>query len=96
MAKYVEVIPPQMPPVAQRAANLAASAVEIAKSRFKRVPDHVRDQRLSVCESCEFWNPKAYMGFGGCTHLKCGCSIRTKVLFAASECPIKSWGKYTG
>lgn len=52
------------------------------------VPDHIKEQRMSVCKSCEFlFTPTQ-------TCKKCGCFITSKTSFGHFMCPINKWGKY--
>jgi len=52
-----------------------------------RVPDEVKEERLSICSSCSYYDPEQER----CK--ECGCWLQLKTSFAASECPIDKWGK---
>jgi hypothetical protein len=44
--------------------------------------------RSEICAVCPQWNPKAWLGTGGCR--KCRCS-RFKLFMETSKCPLKKW-----
>lgn len=79
------------PGVIQSAVNFSQASIIHLVSGADTVADDVRNQRLSVCESCEKFDGKV------CTHPKCGCSIKKKRAFidklswASSVCPIGKW-----
>lgn len=53
------------------------------------VPKKIREKRMETCKGCENFSQFTQR----CT--KCGCFMRIKTNFAASECPVKKWGKET-
>jgi hypothetical protein len=75
--------------VAQMSKNFASAMVEAAKTGFKKVTSDQHAQRMSICNSCQFWDGKARMGMGKCS--KCGCT-GAKQWLASSSCPINLWG----
>lgn len=48
--------------------------------------DLISEQRLKICESCEFYKLTKQCS-------KCGCIMPLKVQLAEAECPIGKWGK---
>jgi hypothetical protein len=55
------------------------------KSALQVVPEEVRTERLSICNSCEFlFAPTAQCK-------KCGCFLKAKTAFAQFKCPIDKW-----
>lgn len=52
---------------------------------FKTVSQKVRQERLSICENCEFFIKRIT------TCKSCGCYMPAKVTFAATECPERKW-----
>lgn len=84
------------PTLLSMAASLTEAVVDsarLAKAGHKvRASDETVAQRRAICEGCEHWNPKGYMGLGKCN--LCGCSSG-KLYLAASQCPEipPKWGK---
>ena len=66
------------------------SAADWAKAGFPKTNLNMIQQREEICNSCEFWNNKGFMGSGQC--MKCGCSTYAKLRMATSKCPIDKWG----
>jgi hypothetical protein len=51
------------------------------------VTDEIKQQRLDICNSCEFlFTPTMQCK-------KCGCFVTAKTSVAKFECPIKKWTK---
>lgn len=78
----------QEPSILGKAASLASSLAIWAAAGFKLADTATLEQRLSICNSCQFWKPKAMLGAGKCT--KCGCA-GVKLKLATSSCPIGKW-----
>lgn len=68
--------------------NLIASLARAASAGFKVVSPEILEERLAICSQCEFWQPRARLGFGKCT--KCGCT-EFKHRLANEKCPIGKW-----
>jgi hypothetical protein len=62
------------------------SIIDYTKSGFKNVSNHTKQQRLSICNSCEFFNP----ALSQCK--QCGCFLQIKTLWATEKCPLDKWG----
>ena len=63
---------------------LEGAAAKAAEMMDEKVDSEVREQRLSICNSCE------HMLFtGNCS--KCGCFMRTKSWMVHQKCPIGKW-----
>lgn len=45
-----------------------------------------KQERLSICHSCEFYNST----LSQCK--QCGCFLEIKTLWASEKCPIDKWG----
>jgi hypothetical protein len=58
-------------------------AVELIK-----VPNDVREERLSICMSC----PELVHTINMCS--KCGCLVPAKTWLPGTKCPIKKWDIY--
>lgn len=58
---------------------------EEIKNVIKLTSDEVYQQRIKICEGCEFLNKDLYR----CG--KCGCFVQIKAKIFASKCPIKKW-----
>jgi hypothetical protein len=71
-------------------ANFTKSMTTWAGGGFKKVQQHVYENRLSICRKCEFWQENGNFGMGKC--LKCGCG-RGKHWLPHEQCPIGLWGK---
>jgi len=56
-------------------------------------PDEIFEERMAICLGCDFWNPKAWLGLGGCRICKCG---KLAQRLATSQCPlpIPKWISY--
>ena len=65
------------------------SALEWAKAGFPVVSNEDFENRKSICNSCEFFEPKAFYGDGRCA--KCGCDFKLKSKMATESCPIGKW-----
>lgn len=82
----------EFPSLFQQARNLANELVETAKRAEKKlpiiVPEEVGEQRLALCDTCEFLNHEQYR----CT--KCGCFMKTKSQLAGAKCPVDKWLAY--
>ena len=57
------------------------------------VPDEIFEERIAICLQCDLWNPKAWLGLGGCRICKCG---KVAQRLATSQCPlpIPKWISY--
>jgi hypothetical protein len=73
----------RFPPLKEQAKNLAKAVVDHVKSGLKNVPDEVYEERLGICNKCEFYQS------GRC--LKCGCFIGLKAHWSTQECPENKW-----
>jgi len=61
------------------------SVANYAKNGFKNVPENIRQDRLSICKSCEFLIESTVQ----CA--KCGCFLAIKTKWATEKCPIDKW-----
>jgi hypothetical protein len=68
-------------------ASLTNSVTEWAESGFQICKAEELDNRLSICNSCEF------MFENRC--LKCGCFLQAKARLATSRCPEGKWQSLT-
>ena len=73
----------------EMASNFASSVAEWTKAGAPVVTKEQFKARADICNSCEFFDPKAFGGRGRCT--KCGCSTY-KLFLATSKCPADKWG----
>lgn len=69
--------------------SLANSTAKWAANKFAKTDEETLIKRSEVCQSCEFWNAKAFNNTGRC--LKCGCSTWAKLRMATEKCPIGKW-----
>ena len=73
----------------QMAKNAGTSMVNHAMNSFQSVPANVKEERISICEGCEHYNPETTR----CN--ECGCFINIKADWASEKCPIDKWGMWT-
>ena len=69
------------PSLVTRAGNAGQALIRNALNGFRRVPEEIRRQRQSICES----NVCGRFGKGWCE--LCGCHLQTKQSLAAESCP---------
>lgn len=77
------------PSLPEQGKNLAKFSFEVVKNTLSISPNPVlsteeeQQQRLSICNECEYYTMKR------CMH--CGCFMEQKVKFNISTCPINKW-----
>jgi len=71
-----------------KARNLSKSLGKWATTGFTCVSEKTYNERVSICDACEFWQPSGNLGMGKC--LKCGCA-RGKLKIPHEKCPIGKW-----
>ena len=76
------------PSVFQQARNLAKQAwlsgVDAAKGKPLLSTAEKANERIKICEGCEFYTQNRC--------LKCGCYMAAKIHLESSRCPINKWG----
>lgn len=81
---------PDAPPLTQKIANFAKSAVRHVASGMPMCTQEQVDERFAICQGCEFLKD------GAC--LKCGCPLvrekkfLSKLSWANESCPVGKWG----
>jgi len=80
--------PPIAPTIAQKASSFIQASLKFMATGMHRVKDDIRDQRMTICESCEFCD-KTNNKHPSCT--KCGCFLNIKISWASEGCPIDKW-----
>jgi hypothetical protein len=77
------------PSLPEQGKNLAKFAFEVVKNAMQSealfVSDEVRESRLEMCRSCEYYDDSQIR----CRH--CGCFLEHKARFALDSCPIDKW-----
>lgn len=77
------------PSLPEQGKNLAKFAFEVVKNAMQSealfVSDEVRESRLEMCRSCEYYDASQIR----CRH--CGCFLEHKARFALDSCPIDKW-----
>lgn len=68
--------------------NRLAEIAETTISNLHRVPNHVSEERMNICNSCEH----LFIPTSQCK--KCGCFVKLKTTLQSSSCPIKKWNIY--
>lgn len=82
--------PRELPPLAERLANFAASAAKHVAAGMPRATDEQIAERFAICQGCEF------LSGGACS--KCGCPVVresrfiSKLSWASESCPVGKWG----
>jgi len=85
--------PAELPPLAERLANFAASAAKHVAAGMPRATDEKIAERFAICQGCEF------LSEGACS--KCGCPVVresrfiSKLSWASESCPVGKWGPAT-
>lgn len=78
------------PTFVEKASNFAHSMVDWAKAGFPVANADVLQQRLEVCQSCEYWRGSlgGTLVSGKCR--KCSCN-GIKLALASEACPLGKW-----
>jgi len=94
----------ELPSNAEIIQNAISAAKRFLKSGLALSPIDVREQRLTVCKSCEHCvtPPRQRLAFKltetaglkGPVCRLCGCSIHAKTMVATERCPDSSGGRY--
>lgn len=79
----------EYPSLPEQGKNLAKFTFEVVKQAFSSnalfVSSEVKQERLKICSTCEFYDAKQIR----CKH--CGCYLEHKANFALDSCPIDKW-----
>lgn len=77
------------PSLPEQGKNLAKFTFELVKQALSSnallVSEEVKQQRLEICKTCEFYDESQVR----CKH--CGCFLQQKAGFALDSCPIQKW-----
>ena len=74
------------PSLAQQAKNLVNFASNVVTNQGPMfVSDDVKEQRLTICKSCEYYDESQIR----CK--SCGCFLLQKASFSLDSCPLKKW-----
>lgn len=76
----------ETPSSIEQAKSLIVALSGWAQSGFVKVPIKIFEHRLSICKTCDYWNPDGFKGLGQCKI--CGCS-GGKLHLPNSHCPLK-------
>jgi hypothetical protein len=82
----------KQPNILQKAINFAGALVKHTAAGFAEVTPEQQEERLKICESCEFKTPSVGLEVKSCICGKCGCPLFKKTAWATSKCPIDKWG----
>lgn len=69
----------------QKIRNASRSIANYAKGGFANVSNNVQEERMLICQSCEFFDKTKEI----C--LKCGCYLSIKTRWASESCPEGKW-----
>lgn len=80
----------EYPSLPEQASNLAKFSFNVVRAALTSddalvVSEEIRDQRMNVCKSCEYYDSRQVR----CRH--CGCFLETKIRFAIDSCPLQKW-----
>jgi hypothetical protein len=96
--KFLPTGEPIIPPLTDRAINLAKATANHIKTGSKYVSQDIIDARLNICKECPlFLKTEGKVG-GTCTHASCGCNLSrerqflNKLYWADQKCPLDKWG----
>jgi len=78
------------PSITAQASTLAKAVIQSVRSGSFKVSEETFNERKSICNSCEYFDPSAFMGTGRCR--VCGCGV-AKLQMPQQECPKGKWGK---
>jgi hypothetical protein len=76
------------PNMIQKAQNFGKAIVKHAQNKFISVSNNIKEERLSICKNCEFYNQT---NPDNPTCNKCGCFLKIKTGWASEKCPINKW-----
>ena len=69
-----------------KAKNLTISTINHVSNGLKHVKEDIKEQRLSICKSCDKFNAE------NTTCNECGCFLQIKSYWASEKCPLDKWG----
>lgn len=65
--------------------NFVSSSINHAKDGFRTVDKSIYNDRLNICQNCEFFDSTAFR----CK--QCGCFLNIKANWASESCPLEKW-----
>lgn len=77
------------PSLVEKASNFSKSVVSHARNGFTKTENTLKEKRLEICSSCEYFDSSRQ----GCK--KCGCYLPVKASWASESCPLNKWGPET-
>jgi hypothetical protein len=81
----------QPPKLTAQAASLAKAVISAVREGGPiKVTEKTFIERKNICNTCEYYDPSAFMNTGRCR--VCGCGV-AKLQMANQECPKGKWGK---
>jgi hypothetical protein len=91
--KFQEFDEKQFPSWVEQGKNLKRSVDGVIRAVVSNretllVPDHIKNERLEICSTCE-WISK---NKSRCK--SCGCILKIKTSFAIDACPEGKWGEW--
>lgn len=67
---------------------IAVKDAAVVEAGITLVPDQIKEERLTICRSCEFlFEPTLQCK-------RCGCFLKLKTSFAFFKCPVDKWHDY--
>ena len=75
----------ELPSIPEMAVNLAKDVSQWVRAGAPISPQELTQQRLGVCQACEFFQNDR------CT--KCGCYMKAKASMVTAKCPLDRWVK---
>lgn len=74
------------PSILEKAKNFTKASVAHMADGFNNVSDEKKQQRMDICNACEFINKSNN------TCNQCGCFLDVKTSWRTTSCPIGKWG----
>lgn len=72
------------PSLGKQVRNLGETAKQVIRNP-KLASDELFQDRMSICKACDWYDERQ----NRCR--KCGCMLKGKARFEASQCPLKKW-----
>ena len=73
-----------MPSALVMVKNFGSSLLNYAANSFQSVSEHVKQERIKICEGCEYYTEDKRCS-------ECGCFVHIKAGWASEKCPLDKW-----
>lgn len=75
----------KLPTLTQKIVNVTKAVVKHVANGMVNVSDNIKEERMSICKSCPFFNS------ANTTCNQCGCYLEEKTKWASEKCPLDKW-----